>query len=118
TLIEQFQDNPMPVVAVSVDMLDTGVDIPEVANLVFFKLVRSQVKFWQMVGRGTRLRPDLYGPGDDKRDFRLFDYCQNLEFFEANPKGYDNPSRRPLSAYIFDARLDLAKAIAELQEDE
>ena len=62
-------------------MLDTGIDIPEVVNLVFFKLVRSKTKFWQMVGRGTRLCPDLFGPGKDKEFFYVFDYCQNLEFF-------------------------------------
>ena len=62
-------------------MLDTGIDMPEVVNLVFFKLVRSKTKFWQMVGRGTRLCPDLFGPGQDKEFFYLFDYCQNLEYF-------------------------------------
>ena len=65
-------------------MLDTGIDVPEVVNLVFFKLVRSKTKFWQMVGRGTRLCPDLFGPGQDKEFFYLFDYCQNLEFFSQN----------------------------------
>ena len=62
-------------------MLDTGIDVPEVVNLVFFKQVRSKTKFWQMVGRGTRLRPDLFGPGDDKKSFFILDYCGNLEFF-------------------------------------
>ena len=62
-------------------MLDTGIDVPEVVNLVFFKLVRSKTKFWQMIGRGTRLCPDLFGPGEDKEDFYVFDFCQNLEFF-------------------------------------
>ena len=70
-----------PHIAISVDMLDTGIDIPEVVNLVFFKLVRSKTKFWQMIGRGTRLCPDLFGPGKDKEFFYVFDYCQNLEFF-------------------------------------
>ena len=67
-------------------MLDTGIDVPEVVNLVFFKLVRSKTKFWQMIGRGTRLCPDLFGPGEDKEFFYVFDYCQNLEFFGANPE--------------------------------
>ena len=67
-------------------MLDTGIDVPEVVNLVFFKLVRSKTKFWQMVGRGTRLCPDLFGPGEDKEFFYIFDYCQNLEFFSQNPR--------------------------------
>ena len=66
-------------------MLDTGIDVPEVVNLVFFKLVRSKTKFWQMIGRGTRLSPDLFGPGKDKEFFYVFDYCQNLEFFSQNP---------------------------------
>ena len=62
-------------------MLDTGIDVPEVVNLVFFKLVRSKTKFWQMIGRGTRLCPDLFGPGEDKEYFLIFDFCGNLEFF-------------------------------------
>jgi len=70
-------------------MLDTGIDIPEVVNLVFFKLVRSKTKFWQMVGRGTRLCPDLFGPENDKQFFYLFDYCQNLEYFSQNPETTD-----------------------------
>ena len=68
-------------IAISVDMLDTGIDIPEIVNLVFFKPVRSRTKFWQMVGRGTRTCPDLFGPGRDKQCFWIFDLCQNLEFF-------------------------------------
>ena len=72
-------------------MLDTGIDVPEVVNLVFFKLVRSKTKFWQMVGRGTRLCPDLFGPGKDKEFFYIFDYCQNLEFFGERPEGYEAP---------------------------
>ena len=82
SLIDDFSDkDKAPHIAISVDMLDTGIDVPEVVNLVFFKLVRSKTKFWQMIGRGTRLCPDLFGPGDDKTDFNVFDFCQNLEFF-------------------------------------
>ena len=67
SLIDDFSNRrKMPHIAISVDMLDTGIDIPEIVNLVFFKLVRSKTKFWQMIGRGTRLRPDLFGPGEDK----------------------------------------------------
>src|SRR6266478_10195079 len=86
SLIDDFS-NPAkaPHIAISVDMLDTGIDIPEVLNLVFFKLVRSKTKFWQMVGRGTRLSPNLFGIGKDKECFYIFDYCQNLEFFGQNP---------------------------------
>ena len=112
SLVEAFGDKSEPVVAASVDMLDTGVDVPELANLVFFKLVRSRTKFWQMIGRGTRLRPDLYGPGRDKTDFRVFDFCGNLEFFQANPKGVEGKPQRPLAARVFDARLELAAAAA------
>ncbi|MFV3255017.1 helicase-related protein, partial [Klebsiella pneumoniae] len=87
TLIDDFSDkSKMPQIAVSVDMLDTGVDIPEVVNLVFFKKVRSKTKFWQMIGRGTRLCPDLFGIGQDKTHFLIFDYCGNFEFFRENPK--------------------------------
>ena len=82
TLIDDFSTkDKAPHIAISVDMLDTGIDVPEVVNLVFFKLVRSKTKFWQMIGRGTRLCPDLFGPGEDKEYFYVFDFCQNLEFF-------------------------------------
>ena len=82
SLIDNFSNkDKAPHIAISVDMLDTGIDVPEVVNLVFFKLVRSKTKFWQMVGRGTRLCPDLFGPGQDKEFFYVFDYCQNLEYF-------------------------------------
>lgn len=69
----------MPHIAISVDMLDTGIDVPEVVNLVFFKIVRSKTKFWQMIGWGTRLCPDLFGPGQHKTQFFIFDFCQNLQ---------------------------------------
>jgi type I restriction enzyme R subunit len=79
-LIDKFsQRDKSPHIAISVDMLDTGIDVPEVLNLVFFKMVRSKSKFWQMIGRGTRLCPDLFGPGEDKREFLVFDFCGNLE---------------------------------------
>jgi type I site-specific restriction endonuclease len=85
-------------------MRDTGIDIPEVVNLVFFKLVRSKTKFWQMVGRGTRLCPDLFGPGKDKEFFFLFDYCQNLEYFSQDIPGTD--VAESLAKRLFDARLE------------
>jgi len=91
SLIHSFSNLAKPPhIAISVDMLDTGIDIPEVVNLVFFKLVRSKTKFWQMLGRGTRLCPDLFAPGKHKEYFYIFDYCQNLEFFSQNrrrPRG-------------------------------
>jgi type I restriction enzyme R subunit len=96
-----------PHLAISVDMLDTGIDVPEVVNLVFFKLVRSKTKFWQMMGRGTRLCPNLFGPGDHKTHFQVFDYCQNLEFFSENPETTDGPSGEPLGKRLFKARLEL-----------
>jgi type I restriction enzyme R subunit len=114
SLIESFSGKDrMPHIALSVDMLDTGIDIPEVVNLVFFKLVRSKTKFWQMVGRGTRLCPDLFGPGHDKRFFYLFDYCQNLEYFSQNPETTDGTVGAALGKRLFDARLEL---IGELDE--
>lgn len=71
----------MPQIAVSVDMLDTGIDVPEILNLVFFKIIKSKIKFEQMIGRGTRLCKDLFGPGEDKQEFYIFDWCGNFDFF-------------------------------------
>jgi type I restriction enzyme R subunit len=96
-----------PHIAISVDMLDTGIDIPEVVNLVFIKLVRSTTKFWQMVGRGTRLRKDLFGPGKDKAFFYILDYCQNLEFFSQNPETTDGALGESLGKRLFKTRLEL-----------
>jgi type I restriction enzyme, R subunit len=102
-----------PHIAISVDMLDTGVDVPEVVNLVFFKRVRSKTKFWQMIGRGTRLSPDLFGPGRDKQFFYLFDYCQNLEFFNQNPDATEGALAPSLAAQLFTGRLDLVATLDE-----
>ncbi len=108
SLIDDFsRKDKAPHIAISVDMLDTGIDIPEVVNLVFFKLVRSKTKFWQMVGRGTRLCPDLFGPGRDKDGFYLFDYCQNLEFFGQNPATTDGSLGASLGKRLFTTRLEL-----------
>lgn len=107
-LIDNFSNTARaPHIAISVDMLDTGIDIPDVVNLVFFKLVRSKTKFWQMLGRGTRLRPDLFGPGADKEFFFVFDYCQNLEYFSQNPETTDGALAESLGKRLFKARLDL-----------
>jgi type I restriction enzyme R subunit len=95
----------MPHIAISVDMLDTGIDVPEVVNLVFFKIVRSKTKFWQMVGRGTRLCKDLFGPGEDKQNFYVFDFCQNLEFFSQNPNFVESSTAEPLEQAAVQARL-------------
>src|SRR6185369_871051 len=106
SLIDDFsQKNKTPHIAVSVDMLDTGIDIPEVVNLVFFKLVRSKTKFWQMVGRGTRLCPDLFAPGKNKEFFYIFDYCQNLEFFSQDPDTTDGALGESLGKHLFKTRL-------------
>ena len=114
TLIDDFSDKgKAPHIAISVDMLDTGIDVPEVVNLVFFKPVRSKTKFWQMMGRGTRLCPNLFGPGQDKEFFRVFDYCENLEFFGTNPEVKDASASKSLSERLFAARLDLVLALDE-----
>lgn len=120
SLIDGFSNKERaPHIAISVDMLDTGIDIPEVVNLVFFKVVRSKTKFWQMVGRGTRLCPNLFGPGRDKEFFYLFDYCQNLEYFGENPGASDGARGDSLGKRLFDARLELIGAFdARLDEAE
>lgn len=118
-LLEKFV-NPYkeedPQIAVSVDMMDTGVDAPRVVNLVFFKLVKSPSKFWQMIGRGTRLCPDLFGPSNDKKEFLIFDYCQNFEFFDEYPEGANANNTKPLLQQIFEAKLKVAQLIAELPD--
>jgi type I restriction enzyme R subunit len=108
SLIDSFSNREKsPHLAISVDMLDTGIDVPEVVNLIFFKLVRSKTKFWQMVGRGTRLCPDLFGPGQDKELFYVFDYCQNLEYFSQNIPAIEGTLSDSLSKRLFNARLEL-----------
>jgi type I restriction enzyme R subunit len=108
SLIDNFSNKEKaPHIAISVDMLDTGIDIPEVVNLVFFKLVRSKTKFWQMLGRGTRLCPDLFEPGKHKEFFFVFDYCQNLEYFSQNIPATEGALSASLSKQLFTARLEL-----------
>ena len=114
SLIDAFAiKDKAPHIAISVDMLDTGIDVPEIVNLVFFKLVRSKTKFWQMIGRGTRLCPELFGPGRHKQFFYLFDYCQNLEFFSQNPETVDGALAESLGKRLFKARLALIGALDE-----
>ena len=108
----------MPQIAVSVDMLDTGIDVPEVANLVFFKPVRSSAKFWQMIGRGTRLCKDLFGYGIDKKEFIIFDFCENFEFFNNKPKGIEGTSGKSLSQRLFELRLRLSFVLQSQDEIE
>lgn len=116
SLIEDFSDvNKMPQIAISVDMMDTGIDVPEVVNLVFFKEVKSKVKFLQMIGRGTRLCPDLFGWSKDKKEFYIFDACQNFEFFEQNPKGKESTMGMSLSQFIFELKVDILREIEKLE---
>lgn len=109
SLIDDFSTaNKAPHIAISVDMLDTGIDVPEVVNLVFFKIIRSKTKFWQMIGRGTRLCPDLFGVGAHKENFCVFDFCQNFEFFNQNPEFTEGASGGSLAERLFIARVELA----------
>jgi len=108
SLIEDFSKaDKAPHIAISVDMMDTGIDVPEVVNLVFFKPVRSRTKFWQMVGRGTRLCPDLFGPGQHKQCFYIFDLCQNLEFFSQEMKTPEGKTAPSLGKRLFRSRTEL-----------
>lgn len=112
SLIDDFSvTDKAPHIAISVDMLDTGIDVPDVVNLVFFKLVRSKTKFWQMIGRGTRLRPDLFGPGKDKQNFYVFDFCGNLDFFSQDLPGSEGSFQKSLNQRLFETRLGLITAI-------
>jgi type I restriction enzyme R subunit len=119
SLIEQFSDpTRVPHIAISVDMLDTGIDVPEVVNLVFFKLVRSKTKFWQMIGRGTRLALDLFGPNRDKTGFLVFDLCQNVEFFNQNLMPAEGRLAPSLGQRLFERRADLLLALDSQHADQ
>lgn len=119
SLIDDFSRlDQMPHIAISVDMLDTGIDIPEVANLVFFKPVYSKIKFWQMIGRGTRLCPDLFGPDQDKENFRVFDFCFNFDFFRENPDGIEASGAVPLGTRLFRNRVQLLHHLKKNKEDD
>ena len=120
-LIDKFEiRDTEPQIAVSVDMLDTGIDVPDVLNLVFFKIVKSKIKFWQMIGRGTRLSPDIFGPGKDKECFYIFDWCRNFEYFEQNPNGQEAVVTQSLTERLFGLRTDIAFHLQhqKWQEDE
>jgi type I restriction enzyme R subunit len=111
-LIDEFSiPDHAPHIAISVDMLDTGIDVPDIVNLVFFKQVRAKSKFWQMIGRGTRLRPDLFGEGQPKRDFLVFDFCGNLEFFSQDLPASEGSNQKSLTQRLFEARLGLITAL-------
>ena len=115
-LIDKFSEkDKAPHIAVSVDMLDTGIDVPEVVNLVFAKLVRSKTKFWQMIGRGTRLCADLFGPGQNKLGFLVFDLCRNVEFFNQDIPRAEGRLQPSLSERIFRHRADLLLSLDQRQ---
>ncbi len=99
-------------------MLDTGIDIPEILNLVFFKKVRSKSKFWQMIGRGTRLCTDLLGVGLNKEQFYIFDFCTNFEFFRANPKGMESKGTHSLTERIFNTKVDILRELQDIKYQE
>ena len=116
--IDEFSDpKKMPQIAISVDMLDTGIDVPQVLNLVFFKKVMSKAKFWQMIGRGTRLCPRLLD-GEDKQKFYIFDFCGNFEFFRLN-KGKASASEIALQGAIFNYKFEIIYKLQDIayQED-
>ena len=108
----------LPQIVVSVDMLDTGIDVPEILNLVFFKSVKSSAKYWQMVGRGTRLCENIFEIGVDKKEFYIFDYCGNLEFFGDNPKGMEPSATISITQRVFQLKVKLALSLENLVEDD
>ena len=112
--IDDFSDpKKMPQIAISVDMLDTGIDVPEVLNLVFFKKVMSKAKFWQMIGRGTRLCADLMD-GEDKNKFYIFDFCGNFEFFRMN-QGRPTANMMALQGAVFTLEFEIAYKLQNLE---
>ncbi len=120
TIIDDFKiPDKDPRIAVSVDMMDTGIDVPECVNLVFFKKVRSKTKFWQMIGRGTRLYPELEcmdqvdGSYVGKRRFLIFDYCSNFEFFRTNKNGFEGKEAKTLSESIFERKIQIIVALQD-----
>ena len=114
SVIDEFSDpQKMPQIAISVDMLDTGIDVPEVVNLVFFKKVMSKAKFWQMIGRGTRLCPGLID-GEDKKKFYIFDFCGNFEFFRMN-QGKATANMIALQGAIFNLKFEISYKLQDVE---
>ena len=112
--IDEFSDaRKLPQIAISVDMLDTGIDVPEILNLVFFKKVLSKAKFWQMIGRGTRLCPNLID-GEDKNKFYIFDFCGNFEFFRMN-KGKPTANMIALQGAVFNYQFEIAYKLQNIE---
>jgi type I restriction enzyme R subunit len=119
-LIDNFKvKDSDPVIAISVDMLDTGIDVPEVVNLVFAKAVKTPTKFWQMIGRGTRLCKGLFGfgPGKDKTEFLIFDHGKNFWFFEEKYKEKQSSPQKSLLQHLFEARMAVAQAALDTMDD-
>lgn len=115
-LIEKFEvRGGMPQIVVSVDMLDTGIDVPDILNLVFFKRIRSRIKFWQMIGRGTRLSEDIFGSGRDKKEFYIFDWCGNFDYFGEHPEGIEPVRTMSLTERLFGLRADIALLLQAAQ---
>ncbi|MCK9313032.1 MAG: DEAD/DEAH box helicase family protein [Methanocorpusculum sp.] len=115
SLVDEFSNpNKLPRIAISVDMLDTGLDVPEIQNLVFFKKVYSKGKFWQMIGRGTRLCPGLID-GADKNQFYIFDFCGNFEFFRVMKKGKEAPLQTSVQERIFNLECEMAFKLQALE---
>lgn len=118
-ILKRFSEKESsPHIAISVDMLDTGIDVPEAVNLVFFKPIRSRTKYWQMIGRGTRLCINLFEPGADKKEFIVFDFCENFEFFGNKPDGVEGNLGKSLSQRLFEARLKLTAILQEQDNEE
>ena len=120
TIIDDFKvPDREPHIAVSVDMMDTGIDVPQCVNLVFFKKVRSKAKFWQMIGRSTRLCKGLTcidqidGEYTDKRRFLIFDYCGNFEYFREHKEGFEGKETKSLTENIFGKKVRLAVALQD-----
>ncbi|MCR5674057.1 MAG: DEAD/DEAH box helicase family protein [Lachnospiraceae bacterium] len=115
-LVVKFGEDDDFRIAVSVDMLDTGIDVEQILNLVFFKPVYSKIKFVQMIGRGTRLCPDIYGPGKNKTGFRIFDYCGNFEYFGANSDGkIDDKQSVTMTQRLFETRVEILRELQGIQ---
>ena len=118
TLIERFVNpDSLPQIAVSVDMLDTGIDIPQILNLVFYKKVKSKAKFWQMIGRGTRKCKDIYGVGQDKKDFLILDFCRNFSYFEMKDSFDEDNTKlgKSLSSRIFENKIKMIYKLQNLE---
>ena len=117
SLLDDFSEpHKEPIIAISVDMLDTGVDIPEVVNLMFFKPVFSRVKFNQMIGRGTRLCPELFGSEQDKTDFLVFDLCGNFEYFNQDIEETEQALPETLTTRLVKHRLELAELMRQREQ--